>query len=151
MKRYRDYQPYLWPFLIVLVLVPACSSEETLTASPNTTSWSMLATWNPSDSQAFAEATIGVGMLDISSDCVLIILENGKSILPVWPEPTSWNASSETIEFVGIHSNHIELRDGDRIMPSGASTSNQELFVSSPYPSCVGEETFILNSLGMIE
>ena len=111
---------------------------------------SPLATWDPSTAEAFNQAGAGEGTLDISSGCVRMILENRKSILLVWPEPTSWNASTQTIEFVDVFGERLELREGDRIMPGGSTATHEPRFVSPPSPSCKMDEAFVLNSVRLV-
>ena len=111
---------------------------------------SPLATWDPSTAEVFNQAGAGEGTLDISSSCVRLILENRKSILLVWPEPTSWNASTQTIEFVDVFGERLELREGDRIMPGGSTATHEPRFVSPPSPSCQMDEAFVLNSVRLV-
>lgn len=111
---------------------------------------SPLATWNPGNVDVFNLATVGSGTLDISTGCVRLILDNQKTILLVWPEPTSWNASLQAIEFVGVQGERAELRDGDQIIPGGSNSIGKPQFVSPPDPSCKAEEIFIVNSLKLV-
>ena len=113
---------------------------------------SPLATWDPSASDTLPDSTVGEGTLDISSNCVLLLLPNQKRVLLVWPEPTSWNATSQTIQFVDPHQGHerVELRAGDRIRPGGVSAMGSPSYVIPPDPSCQADETFIVNSVTMM-
>jgi hypothetical protein len=124
---------------IAVLLSAGCSSADKIEQSP-------LATWDPSGS-GFAGTRTGPGTLDISAGCVRLILENGETTLLVWPEPTSWNASSQAIEFVDVRGERAELRDGDQIIPGGGTVMRDPQFVSPPDPSCKADETFIVNSL----
>lgn len=128
---------------IVVLLGVGCSSEERMEQSP-------LATWDPTGS-GFAGTRTGPGTLDISTGYVRLILENGETGLLVWPEPTSWNASSQTIEFVGVRGERAELQDGDEIIPGGHTAMREPQYVSRPDPSCQADETFIVNSLVPVE
>lgn len=144
---------------IVAVLGAACAEENRIEESP-------LSTWDPSESKAFFLAASGEGTLDIIHGCVRLILETNvgqKSILLVWPEPTSWNASSQSIDFVDVRGERLELRDGDKIVAGGSGHPLVELteedkatgkftsFASPPDPSCKADELFVLNSISMAE
>ena len=144
---------------IIAMFGGACGEENRIEESP-------LATWDPSESEAFFQAASGEGTLDIASGCVRLIQETDagqKSILLVWPEPTSWNASSQLIEFVDVWGERLELRDGDKIVAGGAGYPIVELteedkatgkftsFASPPAPSCKADESFVLNSISMAE
>ncbi len=129
--------------LVVLFLEAACAGEERIDESP-------LATWDPSKADMFMQATAGQGTLDVSASCVQLILENQKSVLLVWPEPTSWNASSQVIDFVSPLGERLELRHGDRIMPGGATATREPQFISPPDPSCNSEEIFVLHSIKVL-
>ena len=143
--------------IMVVLLGGACESEVKVEQSP-------LATWGPSDSDIFHDASAGRGTLDISADCVRLVLDKKKTILLVWPEPTSWNASSQTIEFVDVWGERAELRDGDRIIPGGATPRAygdqvipggatpfaEPQFVSPPDPSCKADEMFMVSSLTLV-
>jgi hypothetical protein len=110
----------------------------------------ILPTWDPSELDAFPQATVGNGTLSISGSCVLFI-QNQKTILLVWPEPTHWNESSLVIEFVDPDGGRrIELRNGDQVMPGGSGVSREAKFVSPPDPSCKADEIFIVNSLRLV-
>ena len=129
--------------LVVLFLGAACGGEVRIDESP-------LATWDPSKADMFMQATAGKGTLDVSASCVQLILENQKSVLLVWPEPTSWNASSQVIDFVGPLGQRLELRNGDQIMPGGATATREPQFISPPDPSCNAEEIFVLHSIKVL-
>ena len=126
--------------LVVLFSGAACAGEVRIDESP-------LATWDPSKADMFRQALAGKGTLDVSAGCVRLILENEKSILLVWPEPTSWNASAQVIDFVGPLGERLELRNGDQIMPGGATATREPQFISPPDPSCNADEMFVLHSI----
>ena len=109
-----------------------------------------LATWDPDDTESFASSTVGNGTLEFSESCVRLVLDNQKTILLVWPEPTSWNATAQTIEFVDVLGNQIELQEGDQIIPGGSTVVGESAFVNPPNPSCTADETFIVNSLSVV-
>ena len=44
----------------------------------------------------------------------------------------------------------LELRDGDRIVPGGATPIVEPSFVSAPDSSCEADEMFVLNSIEVI-
>ena len=143
MYMYR-YRLHCWLVVAIVVLLgAACTSEARVDKSP-------LATWGPRSGEALNDATVGNGILDVSAGCVRLILKNQKTILLVWPEPTSWNASSQTIAFVGVRGERAELRDGDRIIPGGSTPIVEPPFVSPPDPSCKADETFMVNSLILV-
>ena len=129
--------------MMVVLLGAACNVKERIDESP-------LATWDPSNSDVFNQATIGKGTLEVSEGCVRLALENQKLVLLVWPEPTSWNATSQAIEFAGPLGERLELRNGDRIMPGGATATREPQFVSPPDPSCKAEEVFVLHSISVL-
>ena len=143
----------------VLVLGAACAEESRIEESP-------LSTWDPSESEAFFLAASGEGTLDITHGCVRLIQETNAgqmAILLVWPEPTSWDATSQEIDFVDVWGERMELRDGDKIVAGGSGYSLVELteedkatgkftsFVAPPDPSCNVDELFVLNSISMAE
>ena len=138
----------------VAIIGGACAKESRIEESP-------LATWDPSKSEVFFQAGSGDGSLVITSGCVRLILETNigqKSILLVWPEPTSWNASSQLIDFVDVWGERLELRYGDKIMAGGMGFPPVESpeyigepsFVLPPDPSCKADELFVLNSISVI-
>ena len=135
-----------WRLVIAIVaffLGAACAPEARVDKSP-------LATWDASHSDGVDLATVGRGTLDISAGCVRLILDNQKTILLVWPEPTSWDAASQTIEYVGVLGERMQLRDGDRIMPGGSGPFRGPQYVSPPSPSCRGMESFTLQSIRLV-
>ncbi len=131
---------YCWLIVLVALLAAGCIPAVRVDKSP-------LATWDPSQSEAFNDATVGTGTIEISASCVQFILENQKTILLVWPEPTSWDPSSQVIEFVGVGGERMELRNGDQITPGGSPAIGQPQYVSPPDPSCEADEIFIVSSL----
>ena len=68
--------------MMVVLLGAACTSVDRIETSP-------LATWDPSTAGVFNNPTPGEGTLDISAGCVRLILDNQKTVLLVWQEPTS--------------------------------------------------------------
>ena len=145
--------------LIFAVFGGACSEENWIAESP-------LATWDPSKAGIFLQASSGEGALEITPGCVRLVSETGAGleyILLVWPEPTSWNASSQVIDFVDVMGNRLELRDGDRISAGGSgypieiiteedkSTGKFTSFASPPAPTCNAGRSFVLNSISVIE
>ena len=134
---------HFWLVVIVVLLGIGCTSTDKQDLSP-------LATWDPSNADIFNQAASGKGTLDISASCVRLILDNQTTILPVWPEPTSWNPSSQTIEFVDVFGERIELRAGDQIILGGSTAIVKPQFVSPPDPSCKAEQTFRVNALTVV-
>ena len=145
--------------LIFAVFGGACSEENWIEESP-------LATWKPNKSGIFFQASSGEGTLEITSGCVRLVSETDTGLeytLLVWPEPTSWNASSQVIDFVDVMGNRLELRDGDRIEAGGSrypieiiteedkSTGKFTSFASPPAPTCSADDSFVLNSISVIE
>ena len=139
--------------ILVILLGAACNPEVRIDKSP-------LATWGPSKGQVFNDAIVGRGTLEISAGCVRLVQDNQKTILLVWPEPTSWNASSQVIEFVSVHDQRVALRNGDQIMVGGVTVIGggnigepdigAPPFVSPPDPSCKAEETVIVNTISLV-
>ena len=129
---------------------------------------SPLATWDPSESGIFFTSGRN-GTLDITSGCVRLTRKDEagiESTLLVWPEPTSWNASSQLIEFVGVFGEHLELRDGYTITVAGVGLPLAEFdeedistrdylsepsYVLPPDPSCkaIADQLFVLNSASL--
>ena len=139
---------------ILVVLGGACVEESMIKESP-------LATWAPGNSGFYLLASSGEGTLDIAHGCVRLIQGtevDEKSTLLVWPEPTSWNTSTQLIDFVDVLGNRLELRDGDKIEAGGVGYPPAEspeymgkpTFVSPPDPSCTADEFFVLNSISVI-
>ena len=141
--------------VVVAVIGGACAEDNRIEESP-------LATWDPSKSEIFFLASSGEGTLEITPGCVRLIHETTMTLL-VWPEPTSWDASSQMIDFVDVMGNRLELRDGDRIEAGGSgypieiiteedkSTGKFTSFVSPPAPSCSASRSFVLNSISVIQ
>ena len=137
--------------LLGLVLGMACQDKRPIDESPSTLNESPLATWDASKADTFLQSSSGEGTLVISSSCVRLITRSGqRSILLVWPEPTSWNASTHSIEFVSPFGDRLELQDGDRIEAGGATPVGEPNFVSAPDTSCEADEMFVLNSIGVL-
>ena len=145
--------------VVVAVIGGACAEGNRIEESP-------LATWDPSKSGIFFLASSGEGTLEFTSGCVRLVSETDTGLeytLLVWPEPTSWNESSQVIDFVDVWGNRLELRDGDRIEAGGSgypikiiteedkSTGKFTSFASSPAPSCSADSSFVLNSISIIE
>ncbi len=146
----------LLAFVVVIAVIGgACAEDNRIEESP-------LATWDPSKSGIFFLASSGEGTLEITPGCVRLIQETQTTLL-VWPEPTSWNASSQVIDFVDVMGNRLELRDGDRIEAGGSgypieiiteedkSTGKFTSFASPPAPTCNAGRSFVLNSISVIE
>lgn len=133
---------HCWLVVLVVLLGTGCASQATLEESP-------LATWDTSTSGSFTTSTVGTGTLVISDRCVRLVLDNQKTVLLLWPEPTSWNASSQVIEFVGVRGERVAVRHGDRVRPGGATAIREPPFVSPPDPACQADEAFIVNSLSV--
>jgi len=111
------------------------TSEETVTAEAITAS--PLATWDSSQVEYFHQAGIGPGTLEVSDGCVLLIVETGARVLPIWPEPTAWNATSQTIEYVGPGPDErAQLRAGDRVSLGGSTEQGSSLYVRAPAVEC---------------
>ena len=143
-----------YTIFVFVAFAGACAGTNRIEESP-------LSTWDPSESELFFHASSGDGTLKIASDCVRLIQETEigqESVILVWPEPTSWNASSQTIDFVGVMGERLELRDGDKIRAGGAGYPVAEspeyigepAFVSPPAPSCNADELFVLNSISVV-
>ena len=145
--------------VVVAVIGGACAEDNRIEESP-------LATWDPSKSEIFFLASSGEGTLEITPGCVRLASETDAGLeytLLVWPEPTSWNVSCQVIDFVDVLGNRLELRDGDRIEAGGSgypiriiteedkSTGKFTSFASPPAPTCNADESFILNSISVIQ
>ena len=129
--------------IVSLFLAVACGEEAKINESP-------LVTWDPGRSSGADDATAGIGTLEVSAGCVRLLLDGGKPILLIWPEPTSWNPTTQTIEYVGLTGQRMELRDGDRIRPGGSGPYRGAQYVSPPSPSCRGMETFTAQTIIMV-
>lgn len=139
----REYCLLLATALAVLFLASACKTEGPV-GRVN------LSTWDPGTAGILDDATLGPATPDMSTGCVLLILENQKSVLPVWPLPTSWDPSSQAIKFVDVWGERTELREGDTIMPGGVTPIVEPEFVAPPSGSCEYEELFRLHALSKI-
>ncbi|MCI0583908.1 MAG: hypothetical protein L0227_13655 [Chloroflexi bacterium] len=71
-----------------------------------------------------------------------LVLNNGKVLIPVWPEPSSWDPETEAIHVVDLHGERSVLSSGDRIV-LGGHTGVPE-YVSAPDPECAGDEIFVV-------
>lgn len=136
------------PSVLTVAIIQAACGTGTIDQSP-------LATWtwdrNSEVAQGFDTARTE-GTLDISPGCVRLVLKNKESVLLVWPDPTSWNASKQTIDFVSAFGDRLELRDGDQVALGGADRhpTVSPNFVSAPDPSCEADGTFVLHSARML-
>jgi hypothetical protein len=124
---------------------PATRPEARIEGSP-------LATWDPSGAESFPPSGTEPGTLEVSDGCVLLVLANGTRILPVWPEPTRWNASSQTIEYVSpiFSDERAQLQAGDRISLGGSGTSGSfSLYVRQPTAECEAQAdlTFVVSQI----
>jgi hypothetical protein len=135
--------PILFVAIVVILLGAACNPDGRVGEAS-------LATWGPNKGDVFNDVIFASGILDISAGCVLLVPDNRKTLLLVWPEPTSWNASSQAIEFVSVHGRRTELRDGDQIIAGGWVPREEPQFVSPPDPSCKAEEIGIVTSLRLV-
>lgn len=106
-----------------------------------------MATWDPTTSVTFTESSSGEGILEVAGRCVRLVLGNGKVLLPVWPEPSSWDPETETLRAVDVLGERTVLRIGDRI-ELGGHTGVPE-YVSAPDPACAGAETFVVASVSV--
>lgn len=133
---------YLLISLVILSAI-ACAMPAPVTVSP-------LPTWDPSTAESFTDATVGDGTLEFSANCVTLALDNQKTILLIWPEPTTWDSTKKTVELVDVLGNRLELHEGDRIMPSGSTPAGEPKYVTPPRASCIADEQFIVNAISVI-
>ncbi len=86
---------------------------------------SPIATWDITGIEAFHQVLGADGPLEFDNGCVLVTNSNGSKILPVWPEPTSWDPETETIHFVGPFKDSefadAVLHEGDHIKIGGSA------------------------------
>lgn len=101
--------------------------------------------WDPSGVDAFADATVGNGILDFSDGCALLTLPDGFSVLIVWPKPTSWNPETQSMEYVSPQGDKVVLQDGDEIIPGGMSSDGRDLDTD-----CEADEVFVLSELRLV-
>lgn len=148
----NDSQLHYWIIftLMITLFMSACVEDDGDDLARDAIGSSIIATWDPSTSDTFNDATVGNGTLEFSINCVRLILENQKTILLVWPEPTSWNAESEVIEYVSVQGERMELRDGDQVIPGGSTAFGSPQYVLPPDPACEAEEIFIVASLRIV-
>ena len=135
-------RPFLACALVAVAMGVACETEPNIERSP-------LATWQPTEVQVFHQAR-AAGTLDISTNCVRLILDSQELVLLIWPEPTSLDATDQTIAFVSPWNERLELQHGDRIELGGATATREPNFVLAPHPSCVAGEMFVLNSASFL-
>lgn len=77
------------------------------------------------------------GVLDIYSDgnCVRLVSDTLSSLI-IWPEPTYWDAASQTIEFIqDVTKERRTLKHGDRLTVGDATTLDTR-YVEPPYLPC---------------
>jgi hypothetical protein len=129
--------------MVSFLLVVACGEETKIEESP-------FVTGDPGGSSYTDEASAGIGTLDISDGCVRMVLDNEESILLIWPEPTSWNATTQTIEYVGLGGERMQLGNGDRIRPGGSVSFRGPQYARPPSPACRGIESFTVGSLVVV-
>jgi|GEM_PF-6035777 len=122
------------------------TSESASASSTEPVGAATVATWDPSSS-AFSMSASGPGTLQISAKCILLVLDNGKVIIPVWPIPSSME-SGEVLTIVDVHGNETDVRSGDRIELSGRTGVPH--FVTPPDPACEAEEMFIANGVEVL-
>lgn len=112
---------------------------------------SPLVTWSPDGEMGSLGATVGGTTLKVIDGCLYLVLDNQRVILPIWPEPTSWDAATETVRFVSPEGEQIELQNGTRILAGGSSPSSTVEFVSPPNPTCEADEMFIISSVTAVQ
>lgn len=128
---------------LTVLALPTCGAQNGATRTP-------LATWDPGSADGVHDATVGSGTLSIVEDCTRLVLDNGKTVLLVWPEPTAWDADAQTILFVDVFGERLELKDGDRVVPGGSSAARAPRFSTAPAPSCVADEIFIVATMRVV-
>lgn len=109
-----------------------------------------LATWSIDGAMGSRTATTGVAMLKLEDGCLYLVLEDGHNILPIWPEPTSWDAASGSVQFVGPQGEQLELQIGDRILLGGSPPNGSVPFSSPPNPACEADDAFIVSSVSLV-
>ena len=113
---------------------------------------SSLATWDTSQSDVFPDASAGDGILRITNNCTYLMSGDQVLVFLIWPEPTSWNEANQSIAFVGVRGEQMELRDGDRIRPGGMPVEGnlpmEDIpFVTPPDSACQTDSLFIVNGV----
>ena len=141
---------YVAVLILIAIIETGCATATHIDKSPVPVS--PLATWQPSPSEIFPDASAGTGTLSITDNCVYLMLDNQESTLLVWVEPTSWDEATQTIEFVDFQGEQIELHDGDRVRPGGMSIKSPDIlenapFVLPPDPVCQADDIFAVNSV----
>ncbi|MEM8534711.1 MAG: hypothetical protein AAGF95_27965 [Chloroflexota bacterium] len=108
---------------------------------------SPLVTWDASGTEIILQASAGTGILRITDNCVFLERSNQRTTLLIWPEPTSWNEETQSITFVDLSGEQLELRDGDRITPGGYSLREGFSFVVPPHPDCHTDFRFVVTAM----
>ena len=111
------------------------------------TSQSPLVTWDASRTEIVFQASAGTGILRITDSCVFLVRSDQRTTLLIWPEPTSWNAATQSIMFVGLSGEQLELHDGDRITPGGYAIREGAALASPPNPNCRTDFRFVVNAV----
>lgn len=141
---------YVAGLILIATIGTGCATATHIDESPVPVS--PLATWQPSPSEIFPNASAGTGIISITDNCVYLMLDNQTRTLLVWIEPTSWDEATQTIEFVDFQGEQIALRDGDRVRPGGMSIKSPDIlenapFVLPPDPACQADDIFAVNSV----
>lgn len=80
-------------------------------------------------------------------DCLVLETDNRTTILPIWPDPTSWNADREQLEFVGPTGTQMNLRLGDRLIPGGVTRQLPGPYRSRIPNQCPEIEMFVVSDV----
>ncbi len=105
--------------------------------------------WQPASGEiGWRNATAGRGILKIEEGCLYLLVDNSVKVTLIWPEPTSWNQLSRTVNFVDVEGESFAIQEGDKIMPGGRPLNppSPEITVS-PDPACVSDHTFIVSKI----
>ncbi len=146
---------------------PSCKADELfiLNSISIIEEW-ILPTWDPakSESDTLSEAFSGVGKLEFDDRCVRLVQTIGtdrRSILLVWPEPTSWFNPSRAIDFVDVSGSQMILRNdvriealGYEVVPApnelGKPIPDEIKVVSPPANFCWADAKFVVRSVSLV-
>lgn len=117
--------------LLVVSLATACAPQEQPFPLP---------TYDDSGSTSFVAARFE-GTLELSGLCLQLVLGDGP-MMPIWPEPTRYDAETRSIDFVDVEGIQSTLRVGDHVVLGGFGGART--YVVPPDPSCATLRTFVV-------
>lgn len=71
-------------------------------------------------------SSAGLGELVLQDGCVLFVGQDGRVLLPVWPDTTTWDSETQVVAFKRIDSELTPVQLGIDIRLGGASMEGSE-------------------------